>query len=111
YPDRRSTYVVVFLFASRRRHTGSKRDWSSDGCSSDLLRSIVRSDASDDELEQEIRGIWRARTDRYSELRTEETRRNRPKIEMSRSEERRVGKEGRDRLKECIGRKDARTTN
>src|SRR5699024_7928824 len=27
----------VFLFSSRRRHTRSKRDWSSDVCSSDLL--------------------------------------------------------------------------
>src|SRR5699024_11397000 len=26
----------VFFFASRRRHTRSKRDWSSDVCSSDL---------------------------------------------------------------------------
>src|SRR5207249_8651468 len=26
----------VFFFSSRRRHTGSKRDWSSDVCSSDL---------------------------------------------------------------------------
>src|SRR5699024_11977157 len=26
-----------FFFASRRRHTISKRDWSSDVCSSDLL--------------------------------------------------------------------------
>src|SRR5699024_12066711 len=26
-----------FLFSSRRRHTRSKRDWSSDVCSSDLL--------------------------------------------------------------------------
>src|SRR5699024_11770888 len=26
----------VFLFSSRRRHTRSKRDWSSDVCSSDL---------------------------------------------------------------------------
>src|SRR5438067_5691556 len=32
--------VVVFFFSSRRRHTRSKRDWSSDVCSSDLhLRS------------------------------------------------------------------------
>src|SRR5207249_8531528 len=28
----------VFFFSSRRRHTRSKRDWSSDVCSSDLLR-------------------------------------------------------------------------
>src|SRR5699024_12052614 len=27
---------ATFLFASRRRHTRSKRDWSSDVCSSDL---------------------------------------------------------------------------
>src|SRR5207249_5181522 len=28
-----------FFFSSRRRHTRSKRDWSSDVCSSDLVRS------------------------------------------------------------------------
>src|SRR5699024_11560609 len=28
--------TVAFFFASRRRHTRSKRDWSSDVCSSDL---------------------------------------------------------------------------
>src|SRR5699024_12102786 len=27
-----------FFFSSRRRHTRSKRDWSSDVCSSDLIR-------------------------------------------------------------------------
>src|SRR5699024_10440285 len=34
------TYVsrlFTFFFSSRRRHTRSKRDWSSDVCSSDLL--------------------------------------------------------------------------
>src|SRR5207249_5549683 len=40
----------VFFFSSRRRHTRSKRDWSSDVCSSDLSRSFslansVKSDA------------------------------------------------------------------
>src|SRR5699024_5556313 len=29
-------FVVFFFFSSRRRHTRSKRDWSSDVCSSDL---------------------------------------------------------------------------
>src|SRR5699024_12185699 len=29
-------YVLLFFFSSRRRHTRSKRDWSSDVCSSDL---------------------------------------------------------------------------
>src|SRR5207249_8511330 len=28
--------VLFFFFSSRRRHTRSKRDWSSDVCSSDL---------------------------------------------------------------------------
>src|SRR5699024_12107068 len=30
-------YLVYFCFSSRRRHTRSKRDWSSDVCSSDLI--------------------------------------------------------------------------
>src|SRR5699024_11600827 len=29
-------YIIYFFFSSRRRHTRSKRDWSSDVCSSDL---------------------------------------------------------------------------
>src|SRR5699024_11630693 len=29
--------VIGFFFSSRRRHTRSKRDWSSDVCSSDLV--------------------------------------------------------------------------
>src|SRR5699024_11629099 len=31
----------VFFFSSRRRHTRSKRDWSSDVCSSDLFVILV----------------------------------------------------------------------
>src|SRR5207249_9659066 len=31
-----------FFFSSRRRHTRSKRDWSSDVCSSDLGSTCVR---------------------------------------------------------------------
>src|SRR5699024_11411030 len=30
-------YLCFFFFSSRRRHTRSKRDWSSDVCSSDLM--------------------------------------------------------------------------
>src|SRR5699024_11640932 len=30
-----------FFFSSRRRHTSSKRDWSSDVCSSDLPKQIA----------------------------------------------------------------------
>jgi cyclic pyranopterin phosphate synthase len=46
------------------------------------LRALVRSDASDEELDEGIAAIWRGRTDRYSELRTAETA-GRPKVEMS----------------------------
>src|SRR5438067_9097395 len=36
--------MLLFFFSSRRRHTRSKRDWSSDVCSSDLFaqRELVR---------------------------------------------------------------------
>src|SRR5699024_11839766 len=32
-------YFILFFFSSRRRHTRSKRDWSSDVCSSDLEKA------------------------------------------------------------------------
>src|SRR5699024_11229844 len=31
----------IFFFSSRRRHTRSKRDWSSDVCSSDLMSFLL----------------------------------------------------------------------
>jgi len=46
------------------------------------LRAILRSGASDDELDAAIRAVWERRTDRYSELRTEDTSSLR-KVEMS----------------------------
>src|SRR5699024_11255669 len=33
---------TFFFFSSRRRHTRSKRDWSSDVCSSDLLINQIQ---------------------------------------------------------------------
>src|SRR5699024_12012238 len=35
-----SSRARLFFFSSRRRHTRSKRDWSSDVCSSDLMYSM-----------------------------------------------------------------------
>src|SRR5699024_11657355 len=88
----------VFFFSSRRRHTRSKRDWSSDVCSSDLcvsrlspgsgrrnvwLRLPSGSNASPSwsgRAEGRIRAC--SSSDGFSEYR---------------SEERRVGKECRDR--------------
>jgi cyclic pyranopterin phosphate synthase len=46
------------------------------------LRAVLRSGASDEELDEAIARVWRARGDRYSELRTAETA-TRPKVEMS----------------------------
>src|SRR5699024_11713189 len=50
-----ATFWSSFFFSSRRRHTRSKRDWSSDVCSSDLcpgpastghLEPVLRADAA-----------------------------------------------------------------
>jgi len=46
------------------------------------LRAPLRSDATDEELAESLRGIWSRRTDRYSELRTAGTA-TLPKVEMS----------------------------
>ncbi len=46
------------------------------------LRALLRDGANDAEIASALRGIWFKRTDRYSEIRTEETAR-RPKVEMS----------------------------
>jgi GTP 3',8-cyclase len=46
------------------------------------LRTLVRGEANDDALETALRGIWRRRSDRYSEKRTEATS-SRSKVEMS----------------------------
>src|SRR5215207_10587100 len=61
----------VFFFSSRRRHTRSTRDWSSDVCSSDLiyratgiLHSVDRLDAAEaddslrDFLQERWKGVW-----------------------------------------------------
>ncbi|QQK74742.1 GTP 3',8-cyclase MoaA [Salicibibacter cibarius] len=47
------------------------------------LRMIMRDGATDEEIRDWIRAVWEKREDRYSELRTEESARNRKKIEMS----------------------------
>ena len=48
------------------------------------LRALIRSGASDDELEAKLAEIWRVRGDRYSELRAENTAElAEPKVEMS----------------------------
>jgi cyclic pyranopterin phosphate synthase len=46
------------------------------------LKSLLRGGASDDALRNEIAAVWQKRADRYSEVRTELTSKNK-KIEMS----------------------------
>jgi len=46
------------------------------------LKSLLRGGASDEALRNEIAAVWQARADRYSEIRTAETARQR-KVEMS----------------------------
>src|SRR5699024_11533646 len=69
--------VLFFFFSSRRRHTRSKRDWSSDVCSSDL--------SSDKHRHLSV--------DKRSAVKPAFIRRG----SLGRSEERRVGKECRSR--------------
>src|SRR5699024_11716541 len=86
------SYVYVpFFFSSRRRHTRSKRDWSSDVCSSDLYGNGT----SDHHMGGSAQGTPSTTTTTT------------PK---GRSEERRVGKESRARwAPKCRKKKKQRT--
>src|SRR5207249_7783067 len=72
-----------FFFSSRRRHTISKRDWSSDVCSSDLNYLTVKN-------------RWGHANDNRSDLSAIRANDHGLGRVRPRSEERRVGKEFRD---------------
>src|SRR5437868_7664243 len=83
----------IFFFSSRRRHTRSKRDWSSDVCSSDLGRSARACEFSKPQnatlaMFTELTGAGRTTAPIGGDFNSEQKR-------YLRSEERRVGKEGR----------------
>src|SRR5699024_12302912 len=84
--------MFFFLFfSSRRRHTRSKRDWSSDVCSSDLARDVAVPGPRGGPA---ARLRCRCRRRGWFRVASQAT----PKHEgflNYRSEERRVGKEGR----------------
>src|SRR3712207_9365996 len=83
---------LLFFFSSRRRHTRYWRDWSSDVCSSDLC--VMQTSPSRGAVIFPVCGVIR------SPLRPAETLRilDAPSVpRVSRSEERRVGKECRSR--------------
>src|SRR5699024_11861698 len=70
-----TTFSSWFFFSSRRRHTRSKRDWSSDVCSSDLTHP-------------DLAGVTGEFYDRTRTVRADPQA-----YDTDRSEERRVGKE------------------
>ncbi|MCM3322047.1 GTP 3',8-cyclase MoaA [Cytobacillus kochii] len=47
------------------------------------IKSFIRSNVSDDDIVGYVTDIWNHRNDRYSDVRTDETRKNRKKLEMS----------------------------
>src|SRR2546430_10242177 len=87
-----------FFFSSRRRHTRFDCDWSSDVCSSDLVQDLADRDEDergDDATGREDDGGGRAHPKRGpGHLVGREPEGD---VQESRSEERRVGKEGRSR--------------
>src|SRR5690349_25052630 len=85
-------FDIFFFFSSRRRHTRSLRDWSSDVCSSDLVST-----------QPSTAGLTTSPTSRASSTATWMTQVSTPTAracttpQYRRSEERRVGKECRSR--------------
>src|SRR5437867_9523146 len=89
--------LYLFFFSSRRRHTRSYGDWSSDVCSSDLsrptrARSRRRSSSTPAACSRRSSAASPASPSRSSRWRTSTSSRGRGDS-RSRSEERRVGKE------------------
>src|SRR5204863_164126 len=55
--------TCIFFFSSRRRHTRSLRDWSSDVCSSDLAVLIIRKSHDGAAFHRDDTGSLACRTD------------------------------------------------
>src|SRR5205809_4099746 len=92
--------LLFFFFSSRRRHTRCSRDWSSDVCSSDLLQHDEGGAALGGNLAGELFtkvSAWHQGVLDPAELIARQrlqTAVQRIADEQGRSEERRVGKEG-----------------
>src|SRR5690349_25117970 len=82
--------IFIFFFSSRRRHTRSLRDWSSDVCSSDLFGAGGRHFCLGASLARlELNVLFEETLKRFPNME--------PAGRTARSEERRVGKECRSR--------------
>src|SRR5690349_22867151 len=94
--------MMIYFFSSRRRHTRSLRDWSSDVCSSDLRPELKVSAVA---IYNQHSGDFEFRPGPVftNILLADEINRATPRTQaalleaMQRSEERRVGKECRSR--------------
>src|SRR5699024_12079775 len=86
-------YSIYFFLSSRRRHTRSKRDWSSDVCSSDLndvnkrWEDLVKA-ARIFNADQGVTPLYQQTTSYMQNTKVKGIIQN-----TARSEERRVGKE------------------
>src|SRR5690606_40501941 len=105
--------VFCFFFSSRRRHTRFSRDWSSDVCSSDLVYATVGSDERVRAVEAlgAVLGINYRTQDYVQEVKNATGGKGVDVVldmvagDYIRSEERRVGKERRDRRAQYSSRK------
>src|SRR5699024_11812930 len=104
---------ALFFFSSRRRHTISKRDWSSDVCSSDLKTLLLPTQHSQTTFptgktsQQTYCGNFRHVSGKGHGGKfacKQRLRRLRKAVSFQRSEERRVGKE-------CMSRRGAPLDN
>src|SRR5207249_9443055 len=88
---------IVFFFSSRRRHTRSKRDWSSDVCSSDLEEAfrVGEEGAVPGVAGPTVRCMPVHIKHQHVEGQVVGREIGHELLEVLRSEERRVGKEGR----------------
>src|SRR3989440_9192481 len=98
-----TTYMIIlvlFFFSSRRRHTRSDRDWSSDVCSSDLVvkfYTLYPSVYKKHFLAYRLRIAGTTSHIYFPRFESFHFNNRRYWLRVSRSEERRVGKECRSR--------------
>src|SRR5207253_3275692 len=98
--SRKRSWTSSFFFSSRRRHTRWPRDWSSDVCSSDLPACPWAGDWNDPKSREsagKVRLAMNLAVNKKAII----------NALWKRSEERRVGKEGRAGVSQLAARKEA----
>src|SRR5207249_7512400 len=104
-------FFLFFFFSSRRRHTRSKRDWSSDVCSSDLtlFPMVILTGMIERfwtlEVEDGTASSFKTLFGTMIIAATISVVVSIPAVVSHRSEERRVGKECRSRRARCQSKK------